>query len=253
MDAVFFVAGDVDALAPRAPRARADRDVARARGAPARRRRARRADRQRGGRGGALPPGELDPPPRLVVTTAGGARRLGAARRAVHARRRSRPGAVVDTYGAGDSFAAGLTYALGAGLSRTRRSPSPHAAAPPRSPGAGVHAEPRRADLSRDAHAAIERSAPRTRQHGRATRRPQRVGHEGLRSGESGIEWGTVEIETIDHDRSRCSIGTYEHTIDDKSRLTLPRALPRRARRRRRPRARARPQRRRLSARDVAR
>jgi ribokinase len=43
-------------------------------------------------------PGELDPPPRLYVATA-------------------LPGPVVDTYGAGDSFAAGLTYGLAAGMS----------------------------------------------------------------------------------------------------------------------------------------
>jgi ribokinase len=60
--------------------------------------------------------GDLDPPPRVVVTTEGkkggtyegelGAGRFGPGRI---------PGALVDTYGAGDSFAAGLTFALGRG------------------------------------------------------------------------------------------------------------------------------------------
>jgi ribokinase len=59
-------------------------------------------------------PGELDPPPRLVVTTDG--RRGG---HFVSGRKRGSweaaplPGPVVDAYGAGDSFAAGLTFALG--------------------------------------------------------------------------------------------------------------------------------------------
>jgi ribokinase len=60
--------------------------------------------------------GDLDPEPRLVVATEGaeggsyegeqGSGRFEAA---------PIPGGVVDTYGAGDSFAAGLTYALGRG------------------------------------------------------------------------------------------------------------------------------------------
>jgi ribokinase len=60
--------------------------------------------------------GDLDPAPRLVVATEGaeggsyegeeGSGRFEAA---------PIPGEVVDTYGAGDSFAAGLTYALGRG------------------------------------------------------------------------------------------------------------------------------------------
>jgi ribokinase len=59
--------------------------------------------------------GRLDPEPRLVVRTAGaagGTYEPGAgAWRAAEA-----PGPVTDTYGAGDSFAAGLTYGLGSGL-----------------------------------------------------------------------------------------------------------------------------------------
>jgi len=58
-------------------------------------------------------PGDLDPPPRLVVTTSGG---LGGW---VQPGGPFRPapllGPMVDAYGCGDSFAAGLTYALARG------------------------------------------------------------------------------------------------------------------------------------------
>jgi ribokinase len=58
--------------------------------------------------------GELDPPPRLVVSTAG---RKGGRFRAGdfegHWEAVPAPGPVVDAYGAGDSFAAGLAFALG--------------------------------------------------------------------------------------------------------------------------------------------
>lgn len=62
-------------------------------------------------------PGDIDPPPHLVVKTAG---REGGTYQ-IHGSGPIRyepvrpPGPVVDTYGAGDSFAAGLTFALGAG------------------------------------------------------------------------------------------------------------------------------------------
>jgi ribokinase len=64
------------------------------------------------------PTGSLLPPPRLVAATEGG---RGGAYRTVdgrHGRWRAAPlpGPVVDAYGCGDSFAAGLTFALGAGL-----------------------------------------------------------------------------------------------------------------------------------------
>ena len=58
--------------------------------------------------------GELDPAPELVVTTSGslgGWSRPGGPFTAA-----SPPGEIVDTYGAGDSFAAGLTFALASGL-----------------------------------------------------------------------------------------------------------------------------------------
>jgi ribokinase len=58
---------------------------------------------------------ELDPPPRLVVSTAGalgGWVRPGGPFRAAPI-----PGPVSDAYGCGDCFAAGFTYGLGAGMS----------------------------------------------------------------------------------------------------------------------------------------
>jgi ribokinase len=114
MDAVFFVAGDVDALI-HARRARVLTATARELDVLV--------------RGGVeldaligsgedeaerFRSGELDPPPRLVVTTSGalgGWARPGGPYTAAEP-----PGEVVDAYGAGDSFAAGLTYALGAGM-----------------------------------------------------------------------------------------------------------------------------------------
>ena len=59
-------------------------------------------------------PGELDPPPRIVVTTAGGLGgwiRPGGPFRAAPI-----PGPVADAYGCGDCFAAGLTYGVASGL-----------------------------------------------------------------------------------------------------------------------------------------
>jgi ribokinase len=62
-------------------------------------------------------PGDLDPPPRLVVRTAGA---MGGEWETADGERGSwsaspLPGPVKDAYGCGDSFAAGLTYGLGAG------------------------------------------------------------------------------------------------------------------------------------------
>jgi ribokinase len=62
-------------------------------------------------------PGDLDPPPRLVVRTAGA---TGGEWEAAGGERgrwapAPLPGPVRDSYGSGDSFAAGLTYGLGAG------------------------------------------------------------------------------------------------------------------------------------------
>lgn len=61
-------------------------------------------------------PGELEPAPKLVVSTAGplgGWTQPGGPYRAAPL-----PGPVSDAYGAGDSFAAGLTFALAQGLER---------------------------------------------------------------------------------------------------------------------------------------
>jgi ribokinase len=62
-------------------------------------------------------PGDLDPPPRLVVATEGGRGGMyavegGPSREFAAA---PLPGPLEDTYGAGDSFAAGLTFALAEG------------------------------------------------------------------------------------------------------------------------------------------
>jgi ribokinase len=63
-------------------------------------------------------PGDLDPAPRAVVTTAGARggtfELLGKEAETFAAA--SLPGPIADAYGAGDSFAAGLTYGLGAGM-----------------------------------------------------------------------------------------------------------------------------------------
>ena len=72
-------------------------------------------------RGERYEPGDLDPPPRLVVRTAGAAggewERPGGERGRYPAT--PLPGPVRDSYGSGDSFAAGLTYGLGAGFELT--------------------------------------------------------------------------------------------------------------------------------------
>jgi len=63
--------------------------------------------------------GELDPPPRLLVRTAGAAGGEWQAADGTSGRYAAAalPGPPSDAYGAGDSFAAGLTYGLGAGWS----------------------------------------------------------------------------------------------------------------------------------------
>ena len=61
------------------------------------------------------PPDAIEPPPRYVVTTAGagGGAWVGAEGRTGKWEAAPVPGPVGDAYGCGDSFAAGLTYALG--------------------------------------------------------------------------------------------------------------------------------------------
>ena len=63
--------------------------------------------------------GAIEPPPRLVARTDGaaGGSLEDAAGRPPTGRRPRSPGPAVDSYGAGDCFAAGLTYGLGEGRS----------------------------------------------------------------------------------------------------------------------------------------
>jgi ribokinase len=114
MDAVLFVCGDVDALV-------------RARGARVLTAVARELDTLRRGSVGLdaligsaedeaerFRPGDLEPLPALVVSTSGalgGWMQPGGPYTAAPV-----PGRVEDTYGAGDAFAAGLTFGLAAGL-----------------------------------------------------------------------------------------------------------------------------------------
>jgi ribokinase len=113
MDAVFFVSGDADALRL----ARSARVlVATARELPTLRAAGVRLDVLVGSGEDASElyhPGELEPPPGLVVTTAG---RLGGwVQPGGPFRPAPLPGPVIDAYGCGDSFAAGLTFALARG------------------------------------------------------------------------------------------------------------------------------------------
>ncbi len=64
----------------------------------------------------ALDPSTLDPPPRHVVSTLGaqGGRWVGGEGETGTWKAAVLPGPIADAYGCGDSFAAGLTYALGA-------------------------------------------------------------------------------------------------------------------------------------------
>ena len=112
-DAAYFVSGDVAAL--HAAR-RAHVLVATARELATLRRGEEQIDVLVGSgedKGERFEPGELVPPPRIVVTTAGhlgGWVRPGGPYRAAPL-----PGPIHDTYGAGDCFAAGLTFALAEG------------------------------------------------------------------------------------------------------------------------------------------
>jgi ribokinase len=114
-DAVYFVSGDVAAL--RAAR-RAPMLIATARELATLRRAAEELDVLVGSGEDAaerFEPGELDPPPKVVVTTSGalgGWLRPGGPFRAAPL-----PGPIEDAYGCGDCFAAGLTYGLAEGRS----------------------------------------------------------------------------------------------------------------------------------------
>jgi ribokinase len=116
MDAIFFVSGDADALRL----ARTARVlVATAREMPTLRAAGVELDVLVGSgedEGELYRPGELEPAPKLVVTTAG---RLGGwAQPGGPFRPAALSGPVVDAYGCGDSFAAGLTFALARGDSQ---------------------------------------------------------------------------------------------------------------------------------------
>ena len=112
-DAVFFVSGDVETLR-HARNARVL--VATARELPTLARGGVEVDVLVGSGeddGERYHPGDLDPPPRVVVTTAGalgGWMQPGGPFTAAPV-----PGPVEDAYGCGDCFAAGLTYALAEG------------------------------------------------------------------------------------------------------------------------------------------
>jgi ribokinase len=112
-DAVYFVSGDV--LALRAAR-KARVLVATARELPTLARAGVELDALVGSgedEGERYRAGDLDPPPKLVVTTAGalgGWLQPGGPFRAAPL-----PGPIEDAYGCGDCFAAGLTFGLGAG------------------------------------------------------------------------------------------------------------------------------------------
>ena len=113
MDAVYFVSGDAEAL----HHARLARVlVATARELQTLREAGVELDVLVGSgedEGEIYRPGDLDPPPRIVVTTSGA---LGGwVQPGGPFRPAALPGPVVDTYGAGDCFAAGLAFALGRG------------------------------------------------------------------------------------------------------------------------------------------
>jgi ribokinase len=112
-DAVYFVSGDAEAV--RAAR-RARVLVATSRELPTLRAAAVELDVLVGSgedEGEVYHQGDLDPPPKVVVTTAGP---LGGwVQPGGPFRPAAIPGPVMDAYGCGDSFAAGLTFALGRG------------------------------------------------------------------------------------------------------------------------------------------
>jgi ribokinase len=114
-DAVYFVSGDIAALrAARSARVL----VATSRELATLRRGAVELDVLVGSGedvGERFEPGELEPPPKIVVTTSGG---LGGwLRPGGPFRAATLPGPIEDAYGCGDCFAAGLTFGLAEGRS----------------------------------------------------------------------------------------------------------------------------------------
>jgi ribokinase len=138
-DAVYFCAGDVDALLA-ARRARIL--VATARELGNLRRAAIELDGLVGsGKDNAevYHPGDLEPEPRLVVTTSGA---LGGwARPGGPFSGAPPPKTIVDSYGAGDCFAAGLAFGLAAGLEGAEALAFAARCGAGALAGAGVHAE----------------------------------------------------------------------------------------------------------------
>jgi ribokinase len=118
VDAVYFTGGDPDALRA-ARRARTLVATPRAyetlRAAGVQLDALVRSSNDPGERGAGQ---DLDPPPRLVVSTAGseGGSWVGEDHATGTWKAAQLPGPKRDSYGAGDSFAGGLTYGLGAGL-----------------------------------------------------------------------------------------------------------------------------------------
>ena len=117
-DAVYFTGGDADALrAARAARVL----VATPRAQPVLSEAGVALDALVGSgsdEGERYRPGDIDPEPRLVVQTAGerGGSWTASGGPAGTWAAAELPGPVADAYGCGDSFAAGLTYGLGAGM-----------------------------------------------------------------------------------------------------------------------------------------
>ena len=127
-------------------------------------------------------PGQLDPDPRLVVTTSG---KLGGwAQPGGPYNAAPLPPNPRDAYGAGDCFAAGLAFALGAGLEGIEALDFAARCGAGALAGPGVHAEPVAAALKT---VALGRHAmrPRRRAQLRMLRRDRRaeLGRGGLRSG----------------------------------------------------------------------
>ncbi|MCB0828110.1 MAG: hypothetical protein KDB62_04785 [Solirubrobacterales bacterium] len=119
VDAVYFTAGDVDAV--RAAR-RAHRLVATPRAIDVLAEAAAGIDvlvSSAGDPGEQYHPGDLEPPPGIVARTAGaeGGTLTGSDGRTGSWNAAPLPGRPVDSYGAGDSFAAGLTWGLALGRS----------------------------------------------------------------------------------------------------------------------------------------
>jgi ribokinase len=116
-DAVYFTGGDGEALAA-ARRARVLVATPRARGPLAGAGVQLDALVHSGSDAGeSYDPGDVEPPPRLVVATLGarGGRWTAAEGRTGTFQAAPLPGPPVDAYGCGDSFAAGLTFGLGRG------------------------------------------------------------------------------------------------------------------------------------------